>query len=241
MNALAKKAPNTNAKSKDDGKFTFSVDSALLEELGEKLVSSVHVALTELVKNAYDADSSLVKISIVPEGTSTRIVVEDNGQGMTIDDTWAYWMRIGTGNKVDNPISQVYGRRKTGAKGVGRFACRRLGLNLELVTTAQIKARKTEDNSLRGKFQTTSIIFNWENFKRGKSVEDIVSEGSTTFSDVGITGTKLQIWGAGKNEWTKPGLDYLQRQLGILSTNMGAKRDGFKIDPGFNVHLNTSF
>jgi hypothetical protein len=32
MNALAKKAPNTNAKSKDDGKFTFSVDSALLEE-----------------------------------------------------------------------------------------------------------------------------------------------------------------------------------------------------------------
>jgi DNA topoisomerase VI subunit B len=149
--------------------------------------------LTELVKNAYDADSSLVKISIVPEGTSTRIVVEDNGQGMTIDDTWAYWMRIGTGNKVDNPISQVYGRRKTGAKGVGRFACRRLGLNLELVTTAQIKARKTEDNSLRGKFQTTSIIFNWENFKRGKSVEDIVSEGSTTFSDVGITGTKLQI------------------------------------------------
>ena len=41
--------------------FQFAVDSALLGELGEKLVSTVHVALAELVKNAYDADAKEVK------------------------------------------------------------------------------------------------------------------------------------------------------------------------------------
>jgi hypothetical protein len=34
----------------DQQPFRFAVDSALLGELGEKLVSTVHVALSELVK-----------------------------------------------------------------------------------------------------------------------------------------------------------------------------------------------
>ena len=40
--------------------LTFTVDSALLAELGEKLVESAHVALVELVKNSYDADATKV-------------------------------------------------------------------------------------------------------------------------------------------------------------------------------------
>jgi HSP90 family molecular chaperone len=67
--------------------FTFSVDSALLRELGEKLVSTVHVALSELVKNAYDADATEVKVSITPNATSgPTIIIEDNGTGMTPDE-----------------------------------------------------------------------------------------------------------------------------------------------------------
>jgi signal transduction histidine kinase len=222
-----------------DGEFIFSVDSALLEELGEKLVSSVHVALTELVKNSYDADASLVTLSIFPENTSTRIVVDDNGIGMTLEEVKAYWMRIGTGNKVEQPISSKYGRRKTGAKGVGRFACRRLGLNLRLVTTAEISSQSTRNTRSKAKYQTTTVTFNWKEFTPGKSVEDVISIGEARISDAGKTGTRLEIWGAEKNEWTKTGLDYLQRQLGILTTNMGANRAGFDEDAGFNVHLNT--
>ncbi len=41
-------------------KLTFTVDSALLGELGERLVEQVHYALVELVKNAYDADAKNV-------------------------------------------------------------------------------------------------------------------------------------------------------------------------------------
>jgi hypothetical protein len=37
----------------------FDVDAALLQELGKRLVGRAHIALAELVKNAYDADASL--------------------------------------------------------------------------------------------------------------------------------------------------------------------------------------
>lgn len=222
-------------------KFTFSVDSALLGELGEKLVSSVHVALSELVKNAYDADATFVKLSILSEGSSTRIVIDDDGEGMTLDEVKSYWMRIGTTNKVDQPTSRIFGRRKTGAKGVGRFACRRLGLKLKLTTTARFEAPSvnTRQANTRKKFQTTTITFDWEKFIPGITVEEVTSVGNTNIASTGITGTRLEIWGAHKNEWSRSGLDYLQRQLGILASNAGAKRPGYQEDMGFNVHLNT--
>ena len=40
----------------------FDVDAALLRELGERLVGRADIAMAELVKNAYDADASLVCI-----------------------------------------------------------------------------------------------------------------------------------------------------------------------------------
>ena len=79
----------------------FSVDSALLSELGERLVESVHVALLELVKNAYDADATQVTIQITPsEGDAgPEVRIEDNGTGMALDEVRGYWMRIATTHK----------------------------------------------------------------------------------------------------------------------------------------------
>lgn len=77
--------------------FQFAVDSALLGELGEKLVSTVHVALAELVKNSYDADATEVQVSIVPDSArAPRITVRDDGNGMSLDEVRTYWMKIGT-------------------------------------------------------------------------------------------------------------------------------------------------
>lgn len=39
----------------------FQADSALLRELGERLVGQPHIALAELIKNAYDADATNAK------------------------------------------------------------------------------------------------------------------------------------------------------------------------------------
>jgi len=58
--------------------LVFSVDSALLSELGEKLVETVHIALVELVKNSYDADATNVTIKFNPHN--------DDGSGISIID-----------------------------------------------------------------------------------------------------------------------------------------------------------
>ncbi|GAP07448.1 hypothetical protein ATHL_02330 [Anaerolinea thermolimosa] len=44
-------------------KINFSVDARLLQELGEGLVGKPSTALAELIKNAYDADATLVKVN----------------------------------------------------------------------------------------------------------------------------------------------------------------------------------
>lgn len=69
----------------------FTVDSALLRELGERLVGRHHIAVAELIKNAYDADATCCNATI----SHDRIDVADNGHGMTFDEFQAYWMRIG--------------------------------------------------------------------------------------------------------------------------------------------------
>src|SRR4051794_10549842 len=95
----------------------FTVDSALLRELGERLVGQAHIALAELIKNSYDADATVVDVAI----SNDRIVVSDNGHGMTQRTFRDYWMRVGSPHKAGQ-ASPSYGRPLTGSKGVGRLA-----------------------------------------------------------------------------------------------------------------------
>ena len=109
----------------------FTVDSALLRELGEKLVETVHLALVELVKNAYDADATLVELIFTKDNVGKmQIVISDNGSGMNFNAIQEYWMRIATTHKTEQKVSKVFGRPLSGAKGIGRFSCRRLGSHL---------------------------------------------------------------------------------------------------------------
>lgn len=209
-------------------KLTFSVDSALLSELGEKLVESVHIALVELVKNAYDADASsvVVKFSTTPAGTP-EIEIQDNGTGMTFEEVHSYWMRIATTNKVNQRYSRIYGRPKTGAKGIGRFCCRRLGTKLSLQTIAK----------KGGKYQKTIVDFPWVGFKAGTNVTDIVCEGHVEELSNAKTGTVLIITGAPLNEWSARGFNFIKRQLALLTANRETKRVGYEPDPGFNIKI----
>lgn len=216
--------------------LTFTVDSALLNELGEKLVETVYIALIELVKNSYDADATQVNIRFVEsENEGFEIHVVDNGIGMSLDEVKRYWMRIATTNKNENRRSPLLGRPKTGSKGIGRFSCRRLGTRLKLITTAKIK-----DNN-KTVYQKTEVSFSWLEFKAGTDVTKIRCPGKAYFIDKEATGTTLIIGGGSKTEWTKRGYDYLKRQLAVLVANRGQKREGFKEDPGFNILLNIPY
>jgi signal transduction histidine kinase len=226
--------------------LTFTVDSALLSELGEKLVETAHIALVELVKNAYDADATQTTVKIIPNpdlephitknGSSMKIVgrragpelhVIDNGSGMTFHDVQKYWMRIATTHKQKLTVSARYGRPRTGEKGIGRFSCRRLGTQLKLITTAAVN----------GHFEQTEVLFEWLKFKPGKEISEIKCEGDRKTLKNAIPGTQLIITGSPVDEWRKQGYDFLKRQLAVLTANRGKKRPHFEEDPGFNVTL----
>ncbi len=209
--------------------LTFTVDSALLSELGEKLVETAHIALVELVKNAYDADATLVTVKIVPDPPhGPQVHVVDNGSGMTFRDVENYWMRIATTHKRAHQVSQRYGRPRTGSKGIGRFSCRRLGTRLKLLTTAAVD---------HGCFEQTEVSYDWLKFKPGREISKIKCEGDRKRLKDATPGTTLIISRSPVDEWGKRGYDFLKRQLAVLAANRGRRRAGFEEDPGFNVSL----
>ena len=65
----------------DEGTLSFSVESRILRELGERLVKQPEVALVELIKNAYDADAKTCAVTYEPP---EAISVTDDGHGMTL-------------------------------------------------------------------------------------------------------------------------------------------------------------
>ena len=73
----------------------FTVDAALLQELGERLIGAPHIAVAELVKNAYDADANTCQVIF---GDDTLEVIDD-GHGMTEADFKKFWLKLGTQHK----------------------------------------------------------------------------------------------------------------------------------------------
>jgi Histidine kinase-, DNA gyrase B-, and HSP90-like ATPase len=209
--------------------FTFSVDGALLSELGEKLVETPHIALVELVKNAYDADATRVTVRINPDGEhGPEVHVVDNGSGMTARDVERFWMRIATTHKQNDDASERFGRPRTGSKGIGRFSCRRLGTQLVLRTNAEVGD---------GVFEQTEVEFDWLKFKAGRDIKDVTCQGTTSRVRDATPGTTLIMKKSPVDEWSKRGYDFLKRQLAVLAASRGRKRAGFDEDPGFNVSL----
>jgi anti-sigma regulatory factor (Ser/Thr protein kinase) len=215
-------------------KLNFSVDSALLMELGEKLVESVHIALAELVKNSYDADATEVEILFTKDSLgSNEIHIIDNGKGMNFESIQMYWMRIATTNKATASHSEIYGRPLTGAKGIGRFSCRRLGNKLILITKGTEKGNLIgyQDEVIR-----TCVDFPWKDFVSGSDVTTIECEGEMDILQNSYTGTTLIISEI-LEEWNVQGWEWLKRQLAVLTSNRGVRREGFVEDPGFNVKI----
>lgn len=110
--------------------LNFSVDAALLRELGERLVGKPYIALAELIKNSYDADANNVIIRFDRDS----IEVADDGNGMTLDEFRRFWMRIGTPHKQQEALSRKYKRRLTGSKGIGRLAVQFLARRVDIAT-----------------------------------------------------------------------------------------------------------
>ena len=118
----------------------------LLTMLGEQLIKNERIALIELIKNSYDADSTWVKITFkgfddaFAVNPSSSIIIEDCGHGMTENIIRSHWLNPATPEKklrkeIDDVTSR--GRVIQGEKGIGRFAILKLGRKITVVTRAQ--------------------------------------------------------------------------------------------------------
>ncbi len=99
-------------------------DKTIAELLGVQNFSTDESAVLELVKNAYDARASFVKLIF----EDNRLIVLDDGSGMDIDDIKHKWMHVGKSTKdYTTTLENNQVRVLAGSKGVGRFALARLG------------------------------------------------------------------------------------------------------------------
>lgn len=118
----------------------FKPRARLLLLLGDQLIRDPGIAVFELVKNAYDADSPNVKIimSNITDPERAKILVEDHGSGMDFKTVTDAWLEPGTDYRQQQQTRRVrtpkYERLPLGEKGVGRFAAHKLGRDISLVT-----------------------------------------------------------------------------------------------------------
>ncbi|MFJ2358516.1 ATP-binding protein [Pseudomonas fluorescens] len=179
----------------------FTVDAALLRELGERLVGKPHVALAELVKNSYDADATEVCISFDDES----ITVTDNGDGMSRDEYVNYWLRVGTTHKQDK-METARNRTVTGSKGIGRLAVQFLGDSLELVS------KKVDSSTFRADVDWDSARNSGDLIKAGAHISPA---NDIAFGAGNSHGTSVKITGL-KQDWDAPKLKDLARELWFL-------------------------
>lgn len=119
----------------DNENIRFSVDAGVIDRLGTELVARQETAVSELVKNSYDADAKKVILRFEnSDSIGGMLVIDDDGIGMTREQLLNGFMRISSTDKLHNPLSERYKRKRSGQKGIGRFAVQRLGGKLTIST-----------------------------------------------------------------------------------------------------------
>ena len=154
----------------------FDINPHVIRQLGEELVPDEMTALMELIKNAYDADASYVKIDINTEGIYTEeqltypthkgyIVVEDSGIGMNDEAIEKSWLTISYSNKRAGAdgIKKKTKKDRTplGDKGLGRLSTQRLADNCEIFTTPE------------GGSNRYHVAFDWREFDKVQRLSQV--------------------------------------------------------------------
>lgn len=101
--------------------YSLSISLNSLEHLGINLYSNMAAVLSEIVANAYDADATEVRI--VWDRTNDRVVIEDDGSGMTATDVDERFLTVGYRRRKGQPgVTPRFGRKPMGRKGIGKLS-----------------------------------------------------------------------------------------------------------------------
>jgi signal transduction histidine kinase len=206
----------------------FRVSAGLKDLIGRELIVDDFVAVFELVKNSFDAHASQVKLVFFAD----RLVVADNGKGMSRADIRDKWLFVAYSAKREGTEDDDYrdkigerGHPFAGAKGVGRFSCDRLGSALRLSSQAEgLRVQVLEidwthyEGNLRKQF--------------GDVLVDLSEAGEFAepeLKPLGETGTIIEIRNP-RAKWDRPKLQALKRELTKLIDPFAEGATNFEIE-----------
>lgn len=223
-NSLILSLSNEIAKLDETG-VRFSVDAGIINRLGRELVGRHETAVSELVKNAYDADSKNVNLIFKNAWQPGGILeIDDDGNGMNREELINGFMRLSSSDKIHNPLSPKYTRTRAGRKGIGRFATQRLGDKLTIITQ-----KATSNEALK-------VTIDWKRFETDKDLASILNSIEVVPKEK-EEGTTLIIEGL-RESWSDPTIKRVYRYTSDLLQPFPLSKErkekvGNKLDPGF--------
>ena len=212
----------------------FDLSARVTLQLGRESISSSTVAISELIKNSYDADAENVDVDfhLRGNGAVSSLIIKDDGIGMDQSSLVNNWLRIGTDNKLRTERTIGKKRALTGAKGLGRLGIDRLCKKMILYT------------KVAGSNTALQLTVDWRDFENtDKSLHEIThdiyevdlpveNKYGVIFSNLEDKGTHLILIGL-KDDWTKKFIDILSNELRLLVSPYRGVND-------FGINLLTS-
>lgn len=208
----------------------FKPKAHILKLLGEELIKSPIMAIYELAKNSYDADSSYVNVSFsaIQDLQNATVKIEDNGTGLTSEVIENVWLEPGTdhrkpidvnGNRIINR-SPIFNRVPMGEKGVGRFAVHKLGNTIKLITRPANIIKCLDEKEEWKKYvldYEITLTIDWKTFSQSKYLEDIpiswqTNRDKSKFHFQEDSGTLIEVTSL-KEPWTRRMARSLKRNV----------------------------
>jgi signal transduction histidine kinase len=211
----------------DPDHVRFTADSGLISRLGKELVARQETAVSELIKNAYDADATEVRLIFSgAEQPGGRLHVRDNGAGMTRQELINGFMRLASVEKIHEPTSPHFRRPRAGRKGIGRFAAQRLGTKLMVVTRSESAQKALQ------------VTIDWTEFETERDLFLIPNRIEEVSSDA--EGTILIIDGL-RESWTESQIvrvyRFVEELIQPFPLSKAKSKATRQVDPGFKVIL----
>ena len=163
----------SSVKDFDNSTASFRVHASLIYKLGESLIADEITALSELIKNAYDADATICTLSINSEysekinGRECKGYIElsDNGCGMDLNTIVNGWLTLSNSPKKkmkkEQKTTPKYHRYPLGDKGLGRLSVQKLGRYMQMTT-------KSADSNVE-----YCVIIPWGDFLKNTTIDQI--------------------------------------------------------------------
>jgi|GEM_PF-1040309 len=157
----------------DKKSTSFRVHASLIYKLGESLIADEVTALSELIKNAYDADATVCVLSIDSEyqedidGVTCHGIIEiyDNGCGMDLSTIINGWLTLSNSPKKkmkkEKRTTPKFHRYPLGDKGLGRLSVQKLGRSMRMIT-------KSEKSNIE-----YTVLIPWGDFLKNTTIDQI--------------------------------------------------------------------